>query len=155
MPKGFKKHSVVAFLFLFTLLSDQLSKLFIVKGLYVGESINILPFFDIVHVRNRGVTFGLLSGTLQPIVLVILSLVIVGFLIDYARKNENYRPFISLIVGGAIGNVIDRVVYGSVVDFLDFHLGKYHWPAFNIADSAIVIGVFVLFFISYSEEKNE
>ena len=155
MPKGFKKHSVVAFLFLFTLLSDQLSKLFIVKGLYVGESINILPFFDIVHVRNRGVTFGLLSGTLQPIVLVILSLVIVGFLIDYARKNENYRPFISLIVGGAIGNVIDRVVYGSVVDFLDFHLGKYHWPAFNIADSAIVIGGFVLFFISYSEEKNE
>lgn len=155
MPKGFKKHSVVAFLFLFTLLSDQLSKLFIVKGLYVGESINILPFFNIVHVRNRGVTFGLFSGTLQPVVLVILSLVIVGFLIDYARKNENYRPFISLIVGGAIGNVIDRVVYGSVVDFLDFHLGKYHWPAFNIADSAIVIGVFVLFFISYSEEKNE
>lgn len=155
MPKGFKKHSVVAFLFLFTLLSDQLSKLFIVKGLYVGESINILPFFNIVHVRNRGVTFGLLSGTLQPVVLVILSLVIVGFLIYYARKNENYRPFISLIVGGAIGNVIDRIVYGSVVDFLDFHLGKYHWPAFNIADSAIVIGVFVLFFISYSEEKNE
>ena len=155
MPKGFRKHSVVAFLFLFTLLSDQLSKLFIVKGLYVGESINILPFFNIVHVRNKGVTFGLLSGTLQPVVLVILSLVIVGFLIDYARKNENYRHFISLIVGGAIGNVIDRVVYGSVVDFLDFHLGKYHWPAFNIADSAIVIGVFVLFFISYSEEKNE
>ncbi len=155
MPKGFRKHSVVAFLLLFTLLSDQLSKLFIVKGLYVGESINILPFFNIIHVRNKGVTFGLLSGTLQPVVLVILSLVIVGFLIDYARKNENYRPFISLIVGGAIGNVIDRVVYGSVVDFLDFHLGKYHWPAFNIADSAIVIGVFVLFFISYSEEKNE
>ena len=155
MPKGFRKHSVVAFLLLFTLLSDQLSKLFIVKGLYVGESINILPFFNIVHVRNKGVTFGLLSGTLQPVVLVILSLVIVVFLIDYAHKNENHRRFISLIVGGAIGNVIDRVVYGSVVDFLDFHFGKYHWPAFNIADSAIVIGVFVLFFISYSEEKNE
>lgn len=155
MPKGFRKHSIVAFLFLFTLLSDQLSKLFIVMNLYVGESINIFPFFNIVHVRNRGVTFGLLSGTLQPIVLIILSLVIVGFLIDYARKNENYRPFISLIVGGATGNVIDRIVYGSVVDFLDFHLGKYRWPAFNIADSAIVIGVFVLFFISYSEEKNE
>ncbi len=155
MPKGFKKHRLIAFLFLFTLLSDQFSKLFIVKNLYVGERINILPFFNLVHVRNKGITFGLLSGSLQPIVLVILSLVIVAFLINYAHKNKNYRPFLSLIIGGAIGNIIDRIVYGSVVDFLDFHLGRHHWPAFNIADSAIVIGVFILFFISYSEEKNE
>lgn len=154
MPKGFEKHRLVAFLFLFTLLSDQLSKLFIVENLYVGERINILPFFNLVHVRNRGVTFGLLSGNLQPIIFVILSLIVVGFLIDYARKNKNYQPFISLIVGGAVGNIIDRLAYGSVVDFLDFYLGKHHWPAFNIADSAIVIGVFVLFFISYSEEKK-
>ena len=155
MPKGFKKHRLIAFLFLFTLLSDQFSKLFIVKNLYVGERINILPFFNLVHVRNKGITFGLLSGSLQPIVLVILSLVIVAFLINYAHKNKNYRPFLSLIIGGAIGNIIDRIVYGSVVDFLDFYLGRHHWPAFNIADSAIVIGVFILFFISYSEEKNE
>ncbi len=154
MPKGFRKHRLVAFLFIFTLLSDQLSKLFIVENLYMGERINILPFFNLVHVRNKGVTFGLLSGSLQPIVFIILSLIVVGFLIDYARKNKNYRPFISLIVGGAIGNIIDRIAYGSVVDFLDFYLGKYHWPAFNIADSAIVIGVFVLFFISYSKEKK-
>ena len=155
MRKGFKKYRLVSFLFLFTLLSDQLSKLFIVKSLYVGESINILPFFNIVHVRNRGVTFGLLSGKLQPIVFVILALIVVGFLINYARKNESHRSLISLIVGGAIGNVIDRIAYGSVIDFLDFHLGSYHWPAFNIADSAIVIGVFLLFCISYLEEKNE
>ena len=154
MPEGFKKYRLVALLFIFTLLSDQLSKLFVVKNLYVGESMNILPFFNLVHVRNKGITFGLLSGSLQPIVFVILSLVVVGFLIDYARKNKNYRPFLSLIIGGAIGNIIDRIVYGSVVDFLDFHLGKHHWPAFNIADSAIVIGVFVLFFSSYSEEKK-
>lgn len=154
MPKGFEKHRLVAFLFLFILLSDQLSKLFIVENLYVGERINIFPFFNLVHVRNRGVTFGLLSGNLQPIIFVILSLIVVGFLIDYARKNKNYQPFISLIVGGAVGNIIDRLAYGSVVDFLDFYLGKHHWPAFNIADSAIVIGVFVLFFISYSEEKK-
>ena len=154
MPEGFKKHRLIAFLFIFTLLSDQLSKLLIVENLYMGERINILPFFNLVHVRNKGVTFGLLSGNLQPIVFVILSLIVVGFLIDYARKNKNYRPFISLIVGGAIGNIIDRIAYGSVIDFLDFYLGKHHWPAFNIADSAIVIGVFVLFFISYSEEKK-
>lgn len=154
MQESFRKYRLVAILFLFTLLSDQLSKLFIVKNLYVGESIDILPFFNIVHVRNKGVTFGLLSGSLQPIVFIILSLIVVGFLIDYARENVSYRSFISLIVGGAIGNVIDRIAYGSVVDFLDFHLGSHHWPAFNIADSAIVIGVFVLFFISYLEERK-
>ena len=155
MPKSFKEHRLVAFLLLFTLISDQLAKLFIVRNFYIGESVKVLPFLNIVHVRNKGVTFGLLSESLQPIVFIILSLVIVGFLIDYARKNKGYRPFISLIVGGAIGNVIDRIVYGSVIDFLDFHLGKYHWPAFNIADSAIVIGVFVLFFVSCLEEKDE
>jgi len=154
MPRGFREHRLVAFLFIFTLLSDQLSKLLIVRNLYMGERINILPFFDIVRIQNKGVTFGLLSGTLQPIVFIILSLIVVVFLIDYARKNENYRPFISLIVGGAIGNIIDRIVYGSVVDFLDFHLEMYHWPAFNVADSAIVVGVFILFFISYSKEKK-
>ena len=155
MPKGFEKHRLVAFLFLFTLLSDQLSKLFVVKNLYLGESINVFSFFNIVRVQNRGVTFGLLSGTLQPIVLVILSLVVVWFLADYARKNENYRLPVSLIIGGAVGNIIDRIIHQSVIDFLDFHLGRYHWPAFNIADSAIVLGVFVLLFISYSEGKNE
>jgi len=154
MPRGFREHRLVAFLFIFTLLSDQLSKLFIVRNLYMGERINVLPFFDIVRVQNKGVTFGLLSGTLQPIVFIILSLIVILFLIDYARKNKNYRSFISLIVGGAIGNIIDRIVYGSVVDFLDFHLGMHHWPAFNVADSAIVVGVFILFFISYSEEKK-
>ena len=155
MPKGFEKYRLVAFLFLFTLLSEQLSKLFVVKSLYLGESINVFSFFNIVRVQNRGVTFGLLSGTLQPIVLVILSLVVVWFLADYARKNENYRLPASLIIGGAVGNIIDRIIHQSVIDFLDFHLGRYHWPAFNIADSAIVIGVFVLLFISYSEGKNE
>ncbi|MBO7454713.1 MAG: signal peptidase II [Alphaproteobacteria bacterium] len=155
MPESFKKHRLVAFLFFFTLLSDQLSKLLVVKNLRLGELVNIFPFFNIVHVQNRGVTFGLLSGTFQPVVLIALSLVVVWFLISYARKNENYRLPTSLVIGGAVGNVIDRIAYGSVVDFLDFHLGSYHWPAFNIADSAIVIGVCLLLFISYSEGKNE
>ncbi len=155
MPKSLRKYCLGGFLFVFILLSDQLSKLIVVRHMRQGEWINVLPFFNIVHVRNKGVTFGLLSGSLQPIFLVILSLVVIGFLIDYVRKNKNHLPFVSLIIGGAIGNIIDRIVYGSVVDFLDFHLGSYHWPAFNIADSAIVIGVFVLFFISLSEEKNE
>ena len=82
MPESFKKYRLVAFLFLFTLLSDQLSKLLIVENLRLGELVNIFPFFNIVHVQNRGVTFGLLSGTLQPVILIALSLVVVWFLIS-------------------------------------------------------------------------
>lgn len=155
MSKSFKQYSLIIFLFIFTLVSDQISKILVVRNLYLGESINICSFFNIVRVQNKGVTFGLFSGVLQPIILVMLSLIIVWFLASYAMKNKNYRLPASLIIAGAIGNVIDRIIYKSVIDFLDFHLGSYHWPAFNIADSAIVIGVFVIFLISYLEDKNK
>lgn len=155
MSKSFKQYSLIIFLFLFTLVSDQISKILIVRNLYLGETIDVCSFFNIVRVQNKGVTFGMFSGTLQPIVLIMLSLVIVWFLASYAIKNKAYRLPASLIIAGAIGNVIDRAMYKSVIDFLDFHLGRYHWPAFNIADSAIVIGVFVIFLISYLEDKSK
>ncbi len=155
MSKSFKQYSLIIFLFLFTLVSDQISKILVVRNLYLGETIDVCSFFNIVRVQNKGVTFGMFSGTLQPIVLIMLSLVIVWFLASYAIKNKAYRLPASLIIAGAIGNVIDRAMYKSVIDFLDFHLGRYHWPAFNIADSAIVIGVFVIFLISYLEDKSK
>lgn len=155
MSKSFKQYSLIVFMFLFTLLSDQVSKVLIVRNLYLHESIDVCSFFNIVRVQNRGVTFGIFSGTFQPIIFILLSLVIIWFLICFAIKNKEYRLPASIITGGALGNIIDRIIHKSVIDFLDFHIGSYHWPAFNIADSAIVIGVFMIFLISYLEEKNE
>jgi signal peptidase II len=155
MPKGFGSASLTScfFVALFILISDQISKFVVVGSLRLGESFEALPFFNIVRVENKGVTFGLLSGTLRPHVFVVISSIIVAFLCAWAKKEKSYRLPASLIVGGAIGNMIDRILREAVIDFLDFHLLAYHWPAFNIADSAIAICTAVLFFISYRKER--
>jgi signal peptidase II len=119
----------------------------------VGESYDLTSFLDIVLVKNKGVTFGLLNGVVSPLFLTLASIAIIIFMVYWAINNENYLLPISAIVGGALGNVVDRITRGAVVDFLDFHLFGYHWPAFNIADSAIVIATFALFFILYGEES--
>ncbi len=112
--------------------------------------VEVWPFFSVVMVWNRGVTFGFLDDT--PFwgqwAFVGLALAIVAVLLLWLRRAETKwrAAAIGLIIGGALGNVIDRVHYGAVVDFLDFHIGTYHWPAFNIADSAITVGVAILFF---------
>ena len=154
MPKSTKQNCLIAFLFIFTLICDQITKIFVINRLNLGEKIDILPFFNFVRVHNKGVSFGLLSGMVQPLILCLLSGIIVYFLVIYAKENVRYRVPISLILGGALGNIIDRIRYGSVVDFLDFHLVGYHWPAFNVADSAITLGMFALIFISYREKKH-
>ncbi|MDR0968010.1 MAG: signal peptidase II [Holosporaceae bacterium] len=143
--------SLVAF---FILLSDRVSKFIIVQSLRFGESLEVTSFFNIVRVENKGVTFGLLSGAAQPYVFAAVSLVVAALLCVWAKKDKLIRLPASLIIGGAIGNIVDRIINGAVIDFLDFHLLAYHWPAFNIADSAIVIGTAVLFFISYGEERK-
>jgi signal peptidase II len=156
MPKSFSSKSLRSniFVIFFILLGDQLSKFVIVKSLQPRENIGVLPFLNMVRVENKGITFGLLSGTLQPFILIFVSLIIIVSLCLWMRnKSEKYQLIISLIIGGAIGNLIDRFVHGAVIDFLDFHLLTYHWPAFNIADSAIVVGVFAVCLISRGEEK--
>lgn len=154
MSKSTKQNCLIAFLFLFTLICDQITKFVVINELNLGERINIFPFFNFVRVQNKGVSFGLLSGSLQPLILTLIACVVVCFLIMYAKENKQYRIPISLILGGALGNIIDRIRYGSVVDFLDFYLAEYHWPAFNVADSAITLGVFSLLLISYWEKKH-
>jgi signal peptidase II len=125
---------------------DQVSKLWIVDRLTAsGPSLHIADFFDIVLVRNRGVSFGLFNNdaAINGILFSLLAAVIVAILLVWLRRAPGFLlpAAIGLVVGGAIGNVIDRLRLGSVVDFLDFHLGAWHWPAFNLADAAICIGV--------------
>ncbi|GHU17936.1 lipoprotein signal peptidase [Alphaproteobacteria bacterium] len=133
---------------LFILFSDQISKQLAETHLGEYRSLEILPFFDLVLVRNFGVSFGALN-TVSPIILTLLSAAVIIYLVIWARSNVSYRLPSGFVVSGAVGNILDRVFRGSVVDFLDFHVCGYHWPAFNIADSFIVIGAALLFFVSH------
>lgn len=128
------------------LVLDQLSKWWIVAVvMQPPETIEVTGFFNIVLAFNRGVAFSLLRGgpERQTIVLIALAVAISAGLIYWMRRTPQalLRAAFGLIVGGALGNALDRVRHGAVVDFLDFHLGVYHWPAFNLADSAIFCGV--------------
>ncbi len=128
---------------------DQLSKWWIVDHVMaVPRIIEVTSFFNIVMTWNRGVTFGMLNmgGEAMRWLLVAVSLGVVGVLLVWLARTPRAAPGLALaaVIGGAIGNVLDRISYGKVADFLDFHLAGWHWPAFNLADSAIVCGVAVL-----------
>ena len=130
------------------LLVDQLSKAWLIVLLGApGETVELAPFFNLVMVWNRGVSFGLGGAAgLGPWPFVALSGAITVALLVWLRRAETRLLGLAIgaVVGGAIGNMIDRVRYGAVADFFDLHLAGYHWPAFNVADSAIVIGVGVI-----------
>ncbi len=127
---------------------DQLSKAAVLgffTGHRLGEREKVTPFFDIVLIYNRGMSFGLFNsgGGLNALLFSLVAAVIVTVLTYWLSRVESplLAVAIGLIIGGAIGNVIDRIRFGAVVDFLDFHVGTWHWPAFNVADSAICVGV--------------
>ncbi len=125
---------------------DQASKWAIVTQIMAPPRvIEVSGFFNLVMVWNRGVSFGLFDGEASygPWLLVALSLAVVGVLAIWLARTSDRVSALALgaIIGGALGNIIDRVRHGAVADFLDVHVGAYHWPAFNVADSAITIGV--------------
>jgi signal peptidase II len=128
---------------------DQLSKWLIQQTLVFGQSVPVLPFFNLVLVYNPGAAFSFLSSASgwQREVFVGIGLAASAFIVYLLRRHASDPMFcfaLALILGGAMGNVIDRVVLGAVVDFLDLHLAGYHWPAFNVADSAISCGAVLL-----------
>ena len=131
------------------LLLDQWTKHLVQERLLLHQTVAMIPgFFNLVHVRNTGGAFGIFGGErggLGSLLFVVVSLIAIGSILFFfvkAREDEKTLSLsLSLVLSGAIGNLIDRLGYGEVVDFLDFHLFSYHWPAFNIADSAICIGI--------------
>ncbi|MCJ7785168.1 MAG: signal peptidase II [Desulfobacterales bacterium] len=131
------------------LLLDQWTKSMVVQKLPLYQRVKVIQgFFNLTHVRNTGGAFGIFGGEkggLGSILFVVVSLIANGaivFLFLKIKENEKTLALsFSLILSGAIGNLIDRLRYGEVVDFLDFYLSTYHWPAFNVADSAICIGI--------------
>jgi len=134
-----------------TLLLDQASKLYLIDLMQRRGPVEVTPFFNLVMVWNRGVSFGLFNDhstpELQRWLLAGLAGVLSVVLLVWLRKAEQplLRVALGLVIGGAIGNMIDRMAYGAVADFFDFHVAGWHWPAFNIADSGIVVGVALLF----------
>lgn len=138
---------------------DQLSKFAIAGILTAGVNIEVAPFFNLVLVHNRGAAFSLLSSASgwQRELFIAIAAIASVWIIYLLRRHPRESLFciaLSLILGGAIGNVIDRVLAGAVIDFLDFHLGAYHWPAFNVADSAITCGAVLLVWESLRPHKD-
>lgn len=152
-------------LFVFTALAvtilDQVSKFIISRSIGNYETISVIKgFFNLVHVRNRGMAFGMMNrpdaGMALYFLIAVTVIAVLAILIwSFRLRNEDRRLLfgLSLILGGAVGNLIDRIRIREVVDFLDVYIGSYHWPAFNLADSAITIGacwiaVCIIFFSS-------
>jgi signal peptidase II len=158
-----KYHFLIAAL---VVVFDRLAKWVVDKNIALHESVAVVPgFFHLTHVENRGAAFGLFAESPSEwkiAVLVLFSLVALVVVSALLWKNSHAMTTtgvgLALILGGALGNLWDRLVSGQVVDFLDFYVGSYHWPAFNLADSAIVVGALllvteILFSKSPSEQK--
>ena len=130
-----------------TLLLDQASKLAIDGSMRLYESIPLLPFFNLTYAHNTGAAFSFLSSAggwqrwLFTGLALVMSTVIAVWLARLQKHETLMAIALSLVLGGAIGNLIDRIAYGYVIDFLDVYYKTWHWPAFNIADSAICVGV--------------
>ena len=122
---------------------DQFTKQMIVNNIMPYEAIYVLPFFNIVNVANKGAAFGSMQFMGNPFFIVI-SLIAIAAVIYLLIKGIEDPLALSFILGGAIGNLIDRLRFGFVVDFLDVFIGRYHWPAFNVADSFLTIGIFLI-----------
>ena len=146
---GSKKWYLVAFLVFVLVLLDQISKYFVQEYLMLSQRYSLTSFFDLTHVLNKGAAFSFLSnaGGWQNTFFIVFSIVMIGWILLQIYQKENHLLMIlslSFIVGGAIGNLIDRFIVGAVVDFLLFYWPPYAFPVFNIADSAITVGAILL-----------
>ncbi|MBN1545616.1 MAG: signal peptidase II [Syntrophaceae bacterium] len=147
-----KKYGLFAITAVAVLLMDQLSKFWIDSSMALHESISVLSgFFSITYVRNPGAAFGFLasaSPAFRYTFFIAVNILAITLILAYIRKStlSQYRLILglALIMAGAVGNLIDRLRFGEVVDFLDFYIGSLHWPAFNVADSSITVGAFFL-----------
>lgn len=149
MPKTSPAFLIWLGMALLLILIDQLSKILIVQLFHYGESLYVTDFFNIILIHNPGAAFSFLAGAggWQRWFFTIIGLGAASFITWLLYCHAKQRLFcfgLSFILGGALGNVIDRLIHGHVIDFLDFHWQQWHWPAFNIADSVIFIGAFML-----------
>ncbi len=129
-------------------LIDQASKTAIKKNLSAFDSIRVTPFLNLVYVENTGSAFGMFKslGNVFFIAISIVAVLVISYLLFKELSN---RWAYSLLLSGALGNMTDRIIYGYVIDFFDFHIGKYHWYVFNVADASLTVGMLLLLIGSF------
>lgn len=148
------KYKILVIISFLVIVFDQISKAIIVKLITPYTSKIIIPgVFNITHIYNPGGAFGFMAGQstlVRTILFLVVSTIAIGFIFYFYKNTPGTHPVLAsgfaLIFGGAIGNMIDRIRLGTVVDFLDFYIKGLHWPAFNIADSAISVGMAIFLF---------
>jgi len=144
----------------FLVAADQLAKFAAVHFLAVNKAVAVTPFFNLVLVYNSGAAFSILSDAAgwQRGLFIAIALIASAWIVFLLRRYPHQRLFalaLSLVLAGAVGNVIDRILIGAVIDFLDFHALGYHWPAFNVADSAITCGAALLIWDALRPKQSE
>lgn len=148
MPLSLKSKAVSLIIFVYLL--DQFTKYMALKFLSPDGFIRILPFLNLVYVENTGTAFGMFKflGSWFFILIALIATFFIFYL--FFKDSQNYLVY-SLLIAGALGNITDRIVYGYVIDFIDLHAWGLHWPAFNIADSAISIGIVLFIYKSFKK----
>ncbi len=154
MREQIRKYALLPIVATGVVILDQLTKLLVLRQMSVHQSIPVIPgFFNLTRIHNPGGAFGFMASQtpgIRVLLFIGISLLAAGFILYlYGNTPRQYAwllAALAMIFGGAVGNLIDRIRFGAVVDFLDFYLSDLHWPAFNIADSAISIGMAVLVF---------
>jgi len=142
------------------IVADFATKAWVLSAFHLHESVAVTSFFNLVLVMNPGASFSFLAdaGGWQRWFFIVLALTVSVWLLVLLRQHARERLMptaLALVLGGALGNVIDRVRFGAVVDFLDFHVAGWHWPAFNVADSAITVGVILLIWQQLTHKHHD
>ncbi len=140
------------------LIVDQITKILVVNSLVPGENIEIIKnIFNIIYTNNTGAAFSILLG--KRIFLIVVAVLIIGVLLYYIKRNKIEKKIdiiaLSFVIGGSLGNLIDRIVRGYVIDFISIKIGNYNFPIFNVADILIVIGVFLLLLSSRRRQSDD
>ncbi len=162
MKRNDKRYVFLIIISLICIVLDQITKIMVVNTIPLYHEIVVIPsFFSLVHIQNFGAAFGFLNNPetdWQFWFFTVITIIMLAFILNIVRTSSYNKSLffgLALILGGAIGNFIDRVFYRYVVDFLDFYIGNWHWPVFNVADICICVGTFLVVIVYYFEAKQE
>lgn len=150
--------TIIIILSIIFLIIDQITKILVVNSLVPGENIEIIKnIFSIIYTNNTGAAFSILLG--KRIFLIVVAVLIIGVLLYYIKRNKIEKKIdiiaLSFVIGGSLGNLIDRIVRGYVIDFISIKIGNYNFPIFNVADALIVVGVILLLLGAKGGNKHD